>query len=66
LTRRIGIKREVQFDDIGAILRKFVRSSIAAEDNVLLHRSLPIADQTVGSHVPGNISSNADMRSQID
>jgi hypothetical protein len=44
LARRLGLKREVEFDNIGPILRKLVRSSIAAEHNVLWHRNLPIAN----------------------
>jgi hypothetical protein len=42
LTRRIWIKRKVQFDDIRAVLRELVRSSVATEHNVLRHRNLPI------------------------
>jgi hypothetical protein len=38
LARRVGVKREVEFDNTGPILRKLVRSSIAPEHNVLWHR----------------------------
>jgi len=62
LTRRIWIKRKVQFDDIRAVLRELVRSSVATEHNVLRHRNLPIADQRSGLKFPAKPVRTAILR----